>query len=242
MVFRRWIRCGADLGIKVLLISAAKKAVACFGRRLRWGVEVCTASSFAAKGEFAVRTDRIKFGERVYFRHFTTGRYLTSIAGALYDGPSSSGQQMAYGAMVPDENSVWIIGVAGGDFAAQAGNVVKAGHAIRVLHEETNGYLHSHINRSPVSLQSGDSQREVTVYFNNDENDHWTVANISENTEKWKFRHFDGDFFLHSHNRTAVFTKHWRSDCYEVTACKDKNDDDCWILMPAEPKPVPVVS
>jgi dolichyl-phosphate-mannose--protein O-mannosyl transferase len=191
---------------------------------------------------------KLHYGDRVLFRHFTTGRYLTSLQGHNNTGPLSSGQQMTFGAPVPDEHSIWVLCPTSDrkldDFKGQQ---INSGDVIRMRHESTHQFLHSHSSPSP-SERSDPSiekrfalnlgfQREVTVSLHNNVQDHWHIDPVSkfEIHAKCRFRHNDGVEYLHSHNRTIDISG--RAGCYEVTTCRDRNDDDLWVVTPVALSP-----
>ncbi|CAN0137959.1 unnamed protein product [Phaeothamnion confervicola] len=180
---------------------------------------------------------KIRYGDYVVFKHFTTGHYLTSLDGHLLNHVGGSVQQITFGATNPDENSYWVIRSSNGhDPREHDGKEVKVGELIRIYHLATNLYLHSHSTASPKSIGAppGEQQREVTASAHNNVQDNWTVANKEPYPfgTKWRFMHSDGAQYLHSHDR-AVGVK-GRSGTNEVTCCKDKNEDDFWVLLLAK--------
>jgi hypothetical protein len=171
---------------------------------------------------------KIHYGDEVLFKHFTTGRFLTSLQGQAYrqqDG--GSGQQKTFGAAMPDLNSVWIIAAEHGrDRSERDGREIQLGDAIRVFHKATGQCLHSHGIAAPNSKMAapGDQQHEVTVAAGNNIQDTWYVAekHIYLFGAKWKFKHSDGNWFLHSH--PFPIDINGRSGSYEVTCCSNHNE------------------
>lgn len=184
---------------------------------------------------------KIHYGDRVTVRHFTTGKFLTSCEGMHYNLlGGGSGQQIVFGASIADDSSVWAIRPPHGqDPFSLHGQEVKEGHPIRIWHEATDGYLHSHGNLSPFSIANNDVQREVSVYEENNVQDNWRVSTVREGelVTKWRFKHSDGAVALHSHDRPQPLPSPFRSTCYEVTTCPNPNDDDFWVIEQIGPLP-----
>jgi len=183
------------------------------------------------------RKAKIRYGDSVVFKHFTTGHYLTSIDGQNFSHIDGSGQQITFGAASPDENSCWVIRSShGNDPRAYDGKEIKEDDVIRIYHLTTNLYLHSHSTPSPTSLGApvSEQQREVTASAHNNIQDNWSISAKELYTfgTKWRFMHSDGAQYLHSHDRPIGIRG--RSNTYEITCCKDKNEDDFWILLPAK--------
>jgi hypothetical protein len=73
----------------------------------------------------------------------------------------------------------------------------------------------------------------VTVVTGSNVQDNWQIAQMGdfEFGVRWRIKHSDGQWFLHSHPYPLAVSG--RSGCFEVTCCRDHNDDDFWIILPA---------
>jgi len=180
---------------------------------------------------------KIHYGDPVVFRHFTTGRFLSSLSGQVFSrAQGGSGQQMTFCSVLPDENSIWIFR---SDFGRpetdRVGQEIGESDMVRIFHQATSQYLHSHSTPGPSSRSEHpqNQQREVTVATGNNVQDNWLVAQKIPCLlgMKWRFKHSDGHWFLHSHTRELAIAG--RSGCSEVTCCSDRNDDDLWFIESA---------
>src|SRR5665213_1585846 len=185
---------------------------------------------------FTESSSTIHYGCRVRFRHFTTGKYLTSLAGLFYTHQGGSTQQIVFGASIPDENSIWILqSPHGSNPDSRLNQDMKFGDVVRIYHEVSGQYLHSHSARSPCSPPppAADFQREVTVSFQHNAHDNWTIRSLAKllTGAELRFEHADGGQFLHSHDR--LYGVNGRSNSFEVTCCCDDNEDGSWILSNA---------
>jgi dolichyl-phosphate-mannose--protein O-mannosyl transferase len=172
----------------------------------------------------------VHYGQPVVIQHFTTGKYLTSLDGRYYNHPQGSGQQIVFGASLPDENSIWWIeGPHGVPLSRCADGKVTANTFVRIYHLASDQYLHSHPDESPSS-SPGNIQREVSVSSQNNVQDNWKIDSSGNvlTGERLRFEHSERNQFLHSHDR--VFLVDGRADSFEVTCFDAHNDDDLWIL------------
>jgi len=85
---------------------------------------------------------------------------------------SGSGQQSVtgYTAGSADPNSFWVIRSQFGGSCEQ-GTILNSGDLIRLQHQSTKLFLHSHLHNSPLS-----SQQEVSCYGPSDTGDNWKVV------------------------------------------------------------------
>lgn len=176
----------------------------------------------------------VRYSEPIVFQHFTTGVFLTSLDGRYYNPDPGSGQQVVFGAIVPDDNSVWWIeGQHGGALDAFRGRFVEKGAWVRIYHVASDQYLHSHVDRSPASTDDN-VQREVSVSSQNNVQDNWRIegAGTIPFGTLLRIEHADGNQYLHSHDRECKPSE--RASSREVTCCPNRNDDDYWIPRRAE--------
>ena len=180
----------------------------------------------------------IVYGRKCVLRHFTTGKYLTSIAGRNYSHDGSSTQQVVFGTSIPDINSIWVVfQELDNPRQRSVGAVVSGDEIIRFQHEATGCYLHSHLNPAPSSSSPApstlpvDIQKEVCASTQNNPEDNWRVSCQGRFATgvKVRFIHTSSNNYLHSHD--ILMSVAGRSNCFEVTCCGHHNDDDFWILV-----------
>ncbi|KAI8068442.1 MIR motif-containing protein [Gongronella butleri] len=98
--------------------------------------------------------------------------------GVTYGG--GSGQQSVTAFPDGDDaNSYWLVRAAH-DRQCIRGQPVPCGAVIRLRHGNTQGYLHSHAHRSPLS-----GQQEVSCYDGDDGGDDWLVQCVDSTQDVW---------------------------------------------------------
>ncbi|KAL0479647.1 hypothetical protein AKO1_010982 [Acrasis kona] len=128
-----------------------------------------------------------------------------------------------------DSNSYWVIKSAHGQPVCTPGSPIQHDSKIRLVHANTNFYLHSHLHQSPLSRQ-----QEVSCYQGTDTGDNWTVDLINAGASaKWiqgtpvRLKHVDTGKYLHSHNFKFG---HPIPGQFEITAFDQKeNSENIWI-------------
>lgn len=221
--------------VAVLLLVSALIYRRLVARFFRWIVSSLSGAyvkvlAFLLDPLFPQEKPEICYSQPVVFQHFTTGKYLTSIDGIYYTHPKGSGQQIVFGASLPDENSIWWIESAHGiDPKSCTGRDVAPATVIRIYHPASDQFLHSHADESPCSVP-GNVQREVSVSSQNNVQDNWTITASGQILigEKLRFEHSDPNQILHSHDRAFQVTG--RASCFEITCSSARNEDDIWIL------------
>ena len=116
---------------------------------------------------------------------------------------SGSGQQSVTGVGAQDDiNSLWVVKGKTGT-PCKRGNPVKCGSTIRLVHQTTKRFLHSHLFQSPLS-----NNQEVSAFGENgvgDEGDHWSVICTSKywnRDDKVRFKHTLTKKYLHISGET----------------------------------------
>ncbi|XP_046858091.1 stromal cell-derived factor 2-like [Xenia sp. Carnegie-2017] len=111
---------------------------------------------------------------------------------------SGSGQQSVTGVGAQDDiNSLWIAKGKTGT-PCKRGNPIKCGSTIRLVHQSTQRYLHSHLFQSPLS-----SNQEVSAFGEHgvgDDGDHWSVICSTKywnRSDKVRFKHTLTKKYLH---------------------------------------------
>ncbi|KAI9033614.1 MIR motif-containing protein, partial [Phycomyces nitens] len=142
---------------------------------------------------------------------------------------SGSGQQSVTGFSSSDDaNSFWLLRAAFGK-QCKRGEPVPCGSIIRLRHINTNGYLHSHNHKSPLS-----SQQEVSCYDGHDTGDDWRVE-CASGTKFWvreepvQFVHVDSQAYL-SCNGAHQFG-HPIPGQLEVSGSKGSSKNTQWIAQ-----------
>ncbi|KAL0081314.1 Sdf2l1 protein [Phycomyces blakesleeanus] len=142
---------------------------------------------------------------------------------------SGSGQQSVTGFSSSDDaNSFWLLRAAFGK-QCKRGDPVPCGSIIRLRHTNTNGYLHSHNHKSPLS-----SQQEVSCYDGNDTGDDWRVECASGSKfwlreEPVQFVHVESQAYL-SCNGAHQFG-HPIPGQLEVSGTKGSSKHTQWIAQ-----------
>lgn len=241
---------GLYLGIALLVIVAYAKrvliaqlvrAAAAIVQRL-YGL----ALRLALGPVLESRRAPVLFGQKYLLQHFTTGQYLTSLAGQNYNHAKSSTQQKVFTTPIPDRHSIWVVEFELGNPKQRAlGAAIPDGDIIRIRHVETGSFLHSHTNPAssssamPANAAAFDIQREVSSSHQNNPEDNWRVdaSGAFVTAAKIRFTHTSSTYHLHSHDMALSIAG--RSQCFEVTCCIHRNDDDFWILSAVDNRPLP---
>eukprot|EP00930_Biecheleria_cincta_P095477 TRINITY_DN87438_c0_g1_i1.p1 TRINITY_DN87438_c0_g1~~TRINITY_DN87438_c0_g1_i1.p1 ORF type:complete len:721 (-),score=122.97 TRINITY_DN87438_c0_g1_i1:137-2299(-) len=158
------------------------------------------------------------YGSRVCLRHAATDVYLHSHA---HGYPSGSGQQQVTGYNGHDDHDNWIVqGPLGQD--TDEGKVVGHGEVLRLSHEHSKRWLHSH--NVPAMVSSG--QHEVSCFGdagNSNNDDNWRVEYEGD---KLRLIHVATNHALHSHERD------YPAECFnqqEITCYAGRDGNDLWI-------------
>ncbi|XP_063727559.1 stromal cell-derived factor 2-like [Symsagittifera roscoffensis] len=109
---------------------------------------------------------------------------------------SGSGQQSVTAVNDQDDsNSYWQVVQAYNTPTCIRGSAVQCGDVVRLLHMNTDKYLHSHLFSAPLT----DSHQEVSAYERTDTGDNWKVVCDSDLWRRdgvVKFQHIDTGSFL----------------------------------------------
>jgi dolichyl-phosphate-mannose--protein O-mannosyl transferase len=156
------------------------------------------------------------FGRTVRVRHVNTGHVLHSHA-INYRG--GSGQQEVTCFAHRDGNDFFIVE----HLPSQPrGGRVPDGSQIRLRHEATGRYLHSHGGiGSPCT-----GQQEVTCYGGNDSNDYWGLEVADGGNKYFRLIHCNTNHALHSHGG-HYFNGHRQQ---EVTGYGGRDSNDLWVV------------
>ncbi|KAI8137366.1 MIR motif-containing protein [Fennellomyces sp. T-0311] len=168
----------------------------------------------------------VHYGNIIYLKHISTGRYLVSQDGENYE--EGSGQQKVVGCDDDGDDSVWLVLPIVGQ-EDQMSYQVGFDDQFRLQHVATGRYLHSHPDiPSPVT-----GQQEVTAFDGEDENDIWQLQafpDMEYDPEDYLWhldipvviRHVMTGQTLHSHDEALD------DDHNEVTGYVGTDENDQW--------------
>jgi len=180
---------------------------------------------------FLAPSEAVRYDDDIKLSHLWTGMTLHSHP-LNYGHPGSSGQQQVTAFEGYDANDCWLVkGPDGQPDYYKAGECVRNGDVIRLMHVQTGRNLHSHSGHpSPVT-----GQQEVTCFGDNgvgDFNDNWRVE-LDDNRwyagSRLRLIHVATDCALHSHPHQS--DPQWTAGQQEVTAYPYRDDNDWWLLL-----------
>ncbi|XP_075255590.1 stromal cell-derived factor 2-like [Convolutriloba macropyga] len=140
---------------------------------------------------------------------------------------TGSGQQSVTAVNdVDDSNSYWQVVQAYKSTPCKRGAAVQCGDVIRLLHMNTNTYLHSHHFSAPLT----ESNQEVSAFEEKrtDTGDNWRVmcdSDLWRRDDDVKFQHIDTGMFLAATG--SVYGRPIKGQ-YEVAAMKRNNRNCGW--------------
>jgi len=150
---------------------------------------------------------------------------------------SGSGQQSVTASKVAaDTNDLWSVREGFGQPACMYGDVIRCGAIVRIMHSNTQKFLHSHNHRSPLSGRQEVSAFEVP---NSNADDNWEVVCVRRNAANWEraapvsFRHVSTGMTLFA-RRADAFTQQNCRNCpivgqLEVSASSQTDDNTHWV-------------
>eukprot|EP00245_Coleochaete_scutata_P001263 TRINITY_DN11533_c0_g1_i1.p1 TRINITY_DN11533_c0_g1~~TRINITY_DN11533_c0_g1_i1.p1 ORF type:complete len:224 (+),score=42.77 TRINITY_DN11533_c0_g1_i1:130-801(+) len=118
---------------------------------------------------------------------------------------TGSGQQSVTGFPGQDDgNSYWLVQSGVGEVACKQGEAFKNGAIVRLQHQRTHKWLHSHLHPSPLS-----NNLEVSCFGgdgNSDTGDNWKLdidgkGKVWLKDQKVRLQHVDTGGFLYSHDK-----------------------------------------
>ncbi|KAI8896792.1 MIR motif-containing protein [Globomyces pollinis-pini] len=181
---------------------------------------ITTETDFVIEKEF----ESVTCGSQIKLTHQQTGYKLHS-HDVKYG--SGSGQQSVTGfSKGNDPNSYFVVfGELNQD--CERGKIIECGSTIRLKHQRTQKFLHSHLIHSPLS-----QQQEVSAHDSLDSGDNWLVKC---NTKTWKrekvinLQHVDTKVFLSASGRYAFGNP--INGQLEVCGRKYAGNDEQWIAQ-----------
>lgn len=147
---------------------------------------------------------KVTCGSSIKLTHVETGYKLHSHE--IKYGSGSGQQSVTAFPSADDSNSYFIVTSGYSPITQQASNSdcvrgqpIECGSIIRLLHVNTNHYLHSHLHQSPLS-----GNQEVSAFNEQNTGDNWTLHCLNKNRKYWmrdeevRLSHVETDRFLHS--------------------------------------------
>jgi len=120
-------------------------------------------------GDYTNLGKPLEYGEKIRLEHVPTRRNLHSHGN--HTSPVTKQQEVTCAGEngICDFNDDWVVERPAG---AVGGGYVNFGETVRLRHNATGAYLHSH--NQNFHVQPGNIQQEVTCFRNNDTNDNWS--------------------------------------------------------------------
>ncbi len=173
----------------------------------------------------------VRFGEVITLKHRATGAKLHSHR-CDYSHPGGSGQQQVTGFNRGNSDDLWkVLGPHPEPLAYGDGKAVVNGDSVRLRHQTTGRYLHSHGGFvSPATRQ-----QEVTAFGEDgrgDDNDNWVVqlrfGDLWRRRSWLRLVHSNTRAALHSHAGHEIATC-WEAQ-QEVTGFSGRDRNDWWSV------------
>mmetsp|Transcript_35638 Transcript_35638/g.100353 ORF Transcript_35638/g.100353 Transcript_35638/m.100353 type:complete len:234 (+) Transcript_35638:54-755(+) len=142
---------------------------------------------------------------------------------------SGSGQMSVTGFKdIADNNNYWIVREAHGETPCKQGEKIAKGSTIRLKHQSTGAWLHSHRHKSPYG-----TGQEVSCYgeeHRSDTGDNWDVlfkGPFWKREGDFRLQHKDTSMFLSSHRKT--FSSPIPGQ-YEIYGSPKRGTENLWKL------------
>ena len=142
-----------------------------------------------------------------------------------------SGQQSVTGfADQGDTNNYWLVREAHGSPPCAVGDLIPKNTLIRLFHENTNQWLHSHLHTAPLS-----HEQEVSCYGSEDggdTGDNWeliTANDYWQRDAKIRLKHVDTGKFLNANGNIKYGNP--IPGQLEISAVSRRSPDNVWTVM-----------
>lgn len=139
----------------------------------------------------STNNNTLRYGGKIILEHDFTGRSLAS-DGHQYTHSESSFQKRVFcsSSLQEDDSDEWIAVPIKQDRSIQSGQTIYLGNRIRLLHNQTRAFLHTHIGYSSPNIRILESQ-EVTCFGLCDD-----TIDTTDMNDEWIVLAYEPDFVL----------------------------------------------